>query len=702
MRARGFRTLLRLAPFAVLAAENLAIFFRHYFAGYGFPWDFVGTYYAAAAYWTEALSRGALPMWMPFQSMGHPFLLNLQTGLWYPPMWVFPLLHIPYTLSAAVVLQCLHVLAGALGMYVLLRAVTRSRREALLGAFCFQLFGGFYSNAEHVDIVRAFALTPWLLWCLVPSRGREGRFPGRLAALPFAVFAMSTGGYPGNLIAALLLVGVLVALRLLEGGARRRLLWAAACAGGTLLGLAMAAVHLGPAWLHRAELTRFHAPASVYRASLGTAHLPGLLLANRGMPGDISMSSTFVGLLVLAGLCLLTRRALRENWPYLVVLALAAAMAAGNNLPLHPALRGWIAPLGFSRFPSSDYRGFAAVLLIVLAAAGWTRWRRDPGSPWSLALRAIPLVLFAAWSLARTGASRTGWGAPAQVAGCLVLVLIALRWQARARVWLHPILLLLLAASLDASRVLPRMDSWSVPNLIETCRLYAPTLARLHDAGRVAEPAVFSERAGPRPARIDGDLGYYANGYLTGTYNVRDFGGTALSARARVFDVPSGLQFMCREWLGVLVELPANPSAENVSAPGVRASLLGAQADSRVAQTIYGSDRIVYRVALDEPRLLIENEIYFPGWSARLSGGPGGNSRIDAHRVNDVWRGWILPAGTYTMEARFRLPGLRRFAALSAAAWLTWVLLCAALFRRSLYAARFRRTLLAAFPPARV
>ena len=106
------------------------------------------------------MSRGSLAEWMPFQSMGYPFRLHLQSGLWYPPLWVFPLLKIPYTLPAAVALQALHVLVGALGMYALLRTALRTRREALLGAFVFQLFGGFYSNAEHVDIVRAFAFTP--------------------------------------------------------------------------------------------------------------------------------------------------------------------------------------------------------------------------------------------------------------------------------------------------------------------------------------------------------------------------------------------------------------------------------------------------------------------------------------------------------------------------------------------------------------
>jgi hypothetical protein len=244
------------------------------------------------------------------------------------------------------------------------------------------------------------------------------------------------------------------------------------------------------------------------------------------------------------------------------------------------------------------------------------------------------------------------------VAVCLALVLIVLSRQPRARNSLFPILLLLCVAWLDASRVLPRIDAWSVPNLIATCRLYAPTPARLHDAGRVVEPAVLRERAGPRPERIDGDLGYYGNGYLTGTYNVRDFGGTALAARDLVFDVPSDLVFMCREWLGVLVEPPGDPSAVNVSAPGIRASLPGVKGDSRVAQTIYGSDRIAYRVALDDPRLLIENEIYFPGWSATLSDGAGGGSRIEARRVNGVWRGWVLPAGVHDGN-EVRLPGLR-------------------------------------------
>src|SRR5690242_6848855 len=69
-------------------------------------------------------------------------------------------LHIPYTLNAAVILQTLHVLFGSIGMFLLLNSIFKSSRYAFIGAITFQFFGGFFSNAEHPDIVRAFAMSP--------------------------------------------------------------------------------------------------------------------------------------------------------------------------------------------------------------------------------------------------------------------------------------------------------------------------------------------------------------------------------------------------------------------------------------------------------------------------------------------------------------------------------------------------------------
>lgn len=681
------RSIYRALPGAALALENLAIFDRHYFAGYGFPWDFIGSYYASIAYWTTAVARGALSMWMPFQSMGYPFPINLQTGLWYAPLWFFPLLKIPYTLHAAVVVQCLHVLLGAFGMYVLLRAIVRSRREALVGAFCFQLFGGFYSNAQHVDIVRSFAFTPWLLWCLTPPRRGESAIPRRLALLPLFVWATATGGYPGNFIAALFLLAVFAAFVLAARRFRRpAVVWAATALGGVALGLTMAAIQLGPAWLFRAELSRYHVTETIRRMSLELAHVPALFLSNRDTPGNPSMNSTFVGFLVLAGVCFLSRRSLRRLWPYALLLLLAAAMAAGDNLPIHAWLRGLLPPLAYSRFPSSDYRGFAAVLLVVLAAFGWRDLRRQRRIAADFSARLIVLVLFVAWGLERARGPHSASPEQTFALVCLALSVGALAvWQGgRPGRGLAPLAILLVVASLDGGRVLSRMETWSVKDLIGLGREFYPTPARLADAGLVLDPAVFREPKPARPPRREGDHRYWAAGYLTGSYEIYDFGGGTLRAVSEIVTDPVYLDFMRREWLPILVE-PAPPSraaGDAIDVRDLRGRLCDLAPDPRVRQLEYGMDRIVYRVRLERPALLVENETFFPGWSARLSGRGVSTPTLRARRVNGIWRGWLLPAGEYAMEASFRFPHLSRFAAVSAAGWLVWLAAAAVILRR--------------------
>jgi hypothetical protein len=673
------RLVLSLAPPAVLAGENLAIFFRHYFRGWGFPWDFVGSYYAATAYWTEAVARRALAEWMPFQSMGYPFRLDLQTGLWYPPLWVFPILRMPYTLQAAVTVQALHVLLGALGMYVLLRMVLRSRLEALAGAFVFQLFGGFYSNAEHVDIVRAYALTPWLLAALVPARRDEPAVPRRVLALALAVWAMAVGGYPGNLISSLFLAAVFVAAVLAARRDRATLRWAAASAAAVALGLAMSAAQLGPAWIHRSELERHQTASTVDRASLGVPHLAGLVEDVRGAPEDRSMTLTFVGFVAVCGLCFLDGRALRGRSPWTVLLAVSSLMAAGDRAPLHPLLRRLAPPLAYSRFPSSDYRGDAAVLLILFAAAGWQALRRRPGSGSAFVLRLLPAAAFSAWAVWSCERRVPLAGAVAEAVRAFVLAAAVLFLWRRVRGGLARVgvaVMLLGVASFDASRVLSRLDTWAVPNLIETCRLYEPTLARLADAGLVVRPEVFAVRRGPRPARTLGEAGYRASGYLTGEFDLADFGGPVLQARTAAVTDPVSLVYGSREWRPVVLDPPPPPGSGAVEIPGLRPRIAAAAPDPRVAQRAYGSDEIVYRVRLERPALLVENEIFFPGWTGlvRRSGAASGSDSdsVQAVRVNGIWRGWPLPAGDYELVARFRLPGARALTLLAAAAWLAW------------------------------
>ena len=95
--------------------------------------------------------------------------------------------------------------------------------------------------------------------------------------------------------------------------------------------------------------------------------------------------------------------------------------------------------------------------------------------------------------------------------------------------------------------------------------------------------------------------------------------------------------------------------------------------DPRILQESFGIDWARYRVDSDQPFLLVENEVYFPGWELRREGGGAAPQPQPALRVNENLRGWILPAGRYTFETRFRLRGFRLFAAVSAAAWVAWL-----------------------------
>jgi len=98
-------------------------------------------------------------------------------------------------------------------------------------------------------------------------------------------------------------------------------------------------------------------------------------------------------------------------------------------------------------------------------------------------------------------------------------------------------------------------------------------------------------------------------------------------------------------------------------------------------QLVYGADAIGYRVRLERPALVVENEIYFPGWSAGLAGPDGSVRVVDAVRVNGVWRGWPLPAGEYELDARFRLRGVRSLEIVTLAAWSAWIIGVLASFR---------------------
>lgn len=680
-------------PLLILAIQNLLVFSGHYFNHYLFPWDFGQAYYAFVAFWTSAVDQGIFPQWVPFQAMGYPLALNLQSGIYYPPLWLFPALGLPYTLTAAVILQCLHVLFGAMGMFFYLRLKLGGRMVPLVGALMFQFFGGFYSNAEHVDIIRAFAFMPWLLFvfCFEPEQPladqralwQQYLYGGRVRHLliPLFVYLMATGGYPGNFISGLFMLAIYVVLQTCRSYlASRSLVRSGSIAVPalllTIMGLAMSIIHLGPTWVEKASLTREQTSATIAKMGLWLEQIPTLYLSNASLPGEISMTSCYVTLPAVILCFFLSFQKLKEYWIEAALLALALLMVPGPRSPLFILITKVLPPLNYSRFPTSDYRIFIGVFFILFAAVALKALSHAPQAVAPLIARAVASIVFVGSGyyyfqdidpLLSVSSLHFAALLAITILTFAAIFTIASRRFIPLDAALVIIALLVLA---DGLRVLPEIEVHRPGVTISTWRdadPYSGYKAYGYPAGPSNKLAIYDAiKATPhsRPRRIDSaadHLLFSWAGYLTANYMTSDLGGTKMTAREQIEQHPLTKEIMISPWSILLLRHgePA-PLAPNET----------------LEQISYGINDIVYEVALQSPRLMVENEIYFKGWGAELRAS-GGGMKINAMSVGEGLRGWQLPSGKYRMTAHFEFPNLNVYRGVSLSALLLWLVLCA-------------------------
>jgi hypothetical protein len=669
---------------ALLVTVHLATFWQHYFADHAFPWDFISSYFAMEAYNAAALAHGELPQWMPYQCMGYPYLLNPQTSLFYPPTWLFPLLGIRYTLDGSVVLQCLHVLFGAFGMHVFLRR-RLDGRTALLGAVAYHFFGGFYSNASHPDIVRAFALLPWLFDSVTLEVGRGGALPRSALLLPLWLALLATGGYAGNVVSYSVTLAAYWVLQMAaasRAGTDRRELARLSLAVAVLAasGVAMAALRLGPGFMDRHELVRYSEIAHVERLDLSVDHWLGLFLSGQVVGGNGTMASTFVGVPIVMLVFLVGRGALEAYWPLAATAALSVGWGFGFGSPAWHALTALVPPAAYSRMGSSDWRAQAGFALIVFAMLG-LRGISNPRPVAGLTLRlglGSAIVLGGAWAAYDGLHSRQALVAALMTAATAGLLAVAARRPATSTAaWTG----LLVLTATGAWPVLADMRRWW--QLPEASAFYAREGWQLQVDGEPLPDALFEGAISMRPPRdpvgLERQPRHYREWLVWGGYLQGHFLMTELprcrwrTARALLAD-PDLTAYMQREWLPLLLP-PAAAGWDGTALtlpPGALSSAGSPTPGRGVQQVGHGRERIEYRVALAAPTLMVENEVYFRGWRARLDT-RAGPRLIEALRASSGLRAWLLPSGEYRMHAYFDYPLLRPYGAISVVGLLAWL-----------------------------
>jgi hypothetical protein len=102
---------------------------------------------------------------------------------------------------------------------------------------------------------------------------------------------------------------------------------------------------------------------------------------------------------------------------------------------------------------------------------------------------------------------------------------------------------------------------------------------------------------------------------------------------------------------------------------------------NQVVQTRYGINDIAYKVTLKQPKLMVENEIYLPGWQADLIF-QHKEMKLQASVVNGVFRAWLLPAGDYIMIAHFQYPNLIIYQSITIISFGVWIFIIVRYWRR--------------------
>lgn len=362
----------------------------------------------------ESLQAGQLPLWNHDTFCGIPLAANLQSGVFYPPNWLYAVLPFDTALTMGMVLHL--ALAGML-MHVFLRRLALNQSSAFLGGVLFA-FGSWSLSYLEFPMKLGSAIWLPLLWTGIWDAMASGRRRG-LGWGALAVGLSLLAGYPQMTFLGLLSAGLLALLlaiqTLRDGDLSRmdRLHRLGALPVIVLLGAGIAGIQLLPA----AEMTELSSKTVAYDPAVAmTRSLPAKGLLGMidpflfGFPGvarfwggeimEYCFGAFYVGglglILVLGSAPAFLRfqrrrRVRREDLvtpvetaivprviPFFLLggLALGILLSLGRNTPVYGWLHEFLPGFGRTRWPATA--GFLiAVHLAALAAVGVQAIRRD-------------------------------------------------------------------------------------------------------------------------------------------------------------------------------------------------------------------------------------------------------------------------------------------------------------------------------------
>lgn len=674
---------------------HVSAFWDHYRGLRTFPWDFLGGYHAQAFGWYLQGSVFSPPEWFPWTSLGFPAALAVQAGGWYLPMAALDVLGVAYSVEVATALQSAHVLFGAFGAYLLLRVLGLPWSYALFGSILFHFSSGFYSNQQHVDIIRAYSLAPWLLWSLHPAVLKRSPYFTVLSVV--ILFQLLVGGYPGNIVALAYTCAAYTLILLWRRDDARdlsRVQYIASLVIIVVSASLLSALKWMPFFAAQ-DLMSEPVRTSVMHSML-PHHMMTLLFGYERdfLANDITMRSAYVPLAGLIGLFFIKTLGVAGA---LGIVFVAMAFIFSSLVPMISPANAFFPGMSISRFPYSDWRPVLHLGLIVLGCLGWQALfsgghaMNDFARRVFFASAAMTLVF---WIALDVGYTMPELRRPLVLFGTLVIIaagflLVRVLLPSYANRGVYGILAVLCLAAVADGLHYHRSESlaWRLAwNDAVQVNVFSLEWRPIGPPG----PTLIERR----PARIvvgDGideilrfqNSSHYNRCWYERTFCVFGYDNLRFSIPHneminRLRDPhtgPATLEFLKRPQQ--LVLLPLDAEFDPVSVPNDSGPFVSMVPGATGVPLFYSAEQVHYRISTPVPLRAVENEMWWKDWSVTLCSDHGCRTAVPSEPTSEYLRSWIVPPGDWLVKLEFSQAGgaFSRFAAalgvLILSAWVT-------------------------------
>lgn len=652
-----------------VAACTCALFWNHLAGTLSFPWDFPGTYHTHAVARFRDGTFLAPPLWMPWGGFGIPSHISLQDGAWYLPFYLYATID-GYDIVAATRLQVLHVFFGAAGAFLLCRSFGLSRGGAFVATIAYLWSSTFYSNAQHVDIVRGAALLPWLLVAIHSLWKTQDAV--RFGLFVLVLWQYLIAAYPGQIVATgyfcalvMLVLGV-AAHRRTEPVLKRSLMTAfgVACAAA-LVSVKFLPALLDPETVRQSTPPEALANAAIYTTLLFRYDVPFL-------PNDLTMRDLFVPWALLPFACIGLRR---STSAVIAVAGIVLSLIMITDVASVRAFAEALPMTSVSRFPLSDYRPILHLSICLLVAGGVTRSLQGQVSKrrWLLIGGVACALLGLTWYGLKIGhsAGEAAWGVAAlglSVAACVGLTRMSSRPAMQS-------LLVATVAALVAvqgtQHIMAAARVWRAERTpAYEYATYGNSIAALTSVNRFEaldhrpRRVVYETLPVDHPTQLFSpkyQYAWYAEGFSAFGYEIVKSSPALLRVYAFALTSASDKQRAVLGWLlrpSSVFVLPAERDLGNEELTRCTASVCTTSLSTPVLVRMeaFRENGAVYRIRSTSPFSMVENEVMYSGWSSLICRGHDCRAGMPARRTNFVLRTWNLPSGDYRLITYYRPP----------------------------------------------